>query len=321
MQTAYITALYDLMARDERVCSLLSDSGTDYDRLLARDFPERCYNFGIAEALQVSAASGMAAMGKIPFVYTTGAFLAYRAYEFIRDDVCLPRRNVKLVGIGMGTGMGQWSTLGPSHHTTEDIAALRALPNLTLLSASTPRQLAAMVSLAVRIPGPVYIRMGMAGESEFYPENYVFRPEVPELILPGEDYVVFSTGTILEEVYEAVQTIRGQGLSVALWDVPTLKPFPGGEILSALDGKIRAFTVEEHSVTGGLGSAVAEVLVASGVRIPLKCFGLRNTFAEGYGTTKEVRQLNGLDSRCLTTKLFAGIKLPNLDLEDPTSQF
>ncbi|MDR1206467.1 MAG: transketolase, partial [Peptococcaceae bacterium] len=122
MQKAYITALYRIMQSDKRVCSLLSDSGTDYDSLMARDFPKQCFNFGIAEQNKVAAASGMAAMGKIPFVYTTGAFIAYRAYEFVRDDICFQRRNVKLIGMGMG--MGSWSTLGVSHHTTEDIAAL-----------------------------------------------------------------------------------------------------------------------------------------------------------------------------------------------------
>lgn len=309
MQKAYITALYDLMRADSRVCSLLSDSGTDYDKLLSRDFPGRCYNFGIAEALQVSAASGMAAMGKIPFVYTTGAFLAYRAYEFIRDDVCLQKRNVKLVGIGMGCGMGQWSTLGPSHHTTEDIAALRALPNLTLLSASTPRQLGAMIPVAAQIDGPVYIRMGMAGEAEFYPENYRFEPGAPDCLLPGEDHAVFTTGTLLEEVHEAVRLLNGQGSSAALWDVHTLKPFPAEAVLAALRGKKAVFTVEEHSLNGGLGSAVAEVLAEAGVSVPLCRIGLSDRFAGGYGTTREVRAANGLDSRGILEQLTRQIQL------------
>ena len=148
MQKAYITALYELMQENRNVVSLLSDSGTDYDIMLARDFPKQCFNFGIAEQNKVAAASGMAAVGKIPFVYTTGAFIAYRAYEFVRNDICFQNRNVKLVGLGMGVGMGHWSTLGASHHTTEDIAALRAIPNLTLLSAATPLELQKCVRAA-----------------------------------------------------------------------------------------------------------------------------------------------------------------------------
>lgn len=309
MQTAYLTALYDLMKSDGRVCSLLSDSGTEYDKLLFRDFPDRCYNFGIAEALQVSAAAGMAAMGKIPFVYTTGAFLAYRAYEFIRDDVCLPRRNVKLVGIGMGTGMGQWSTLGPSHHTTEDIAALRALPHLTLLSVSTPRQLAAMVPVAAQMDGPVYIRMGMAGEAECYPEGYVFTPGGPESLLPGGDYAVFVTGTLLEEVRPAVLALREQGVDMALWDVHTLKPFPEEAVVAAAAGKRAVFTVEEHNTVGGLGSAVAQALVQAGVSVPFYPLGLPDRFGQGYGTTMEVRKANGLDADSIARQIEHQIQL------------
>lgn len=309
MQTAYLTALYDLMAADGRVCSLLSDSGTDYDRLLARNFPGRCYNFGIAEALQVSAAAGMAAMGKIPFVYTTGAFLAYRAYEFIRDDVCLPKRNVKLVGIGMGMGMGRWSTLGPSHHTTEDIGALRALPDLTLLSASTPRQAAAMVPVAARIDGPVYIRMGMAGEAECYPEGYAFTPGAPEPVLPGKEYALFSTGTILEEVRPAVLALREQGVDMALWDVHTLKPFPEEAAAAAAAGERAVCTGEEHNTVGGLGSAVAQALVQAGVSVPFYPLGLPDRFGQGYGTLQEVRKANGLDADGIARQIEHQIQL------------
>jgi transketolase len=152
MQKAYISALYELMQKDARVCSLLSDSGTEYDEMMAREFSNQCFNFGIAEQNKVAAASGMAALGKIPFVYTTGAFLAYRSYEFIRDDICFQRRNVKIVGMGSSTA---WNTLGASHHTTEDISALRALPNLVLLSPASPIEARKCVLAAYESEGPV----------------------------------------------------------------------------------------------------------------------------------------------------------------------
>src|SRR5574344_943585 len=120
MQKAYITSLYNLMKKDHNVISCLSDSGTDYDEMIARELPDQSINFGICENNQVAAASGLASCGKIPFVYTTNAFLAYRSYEFVRDDVCLQNRNVKIIGMGCGIS---WSTLGPTHHTTEDLSA------------------------------------------------------------------------------------------------------------------------------------------------------------------------------------------------------
>lgn len=304
MQKAYIMALYDLMKNDPKVLSLLSDSGTDYDILLARDFPKQCFNFGIMEQNKVAAASGMAAMGKIPFVYTTGSFLAYRAYEFIRDDVCFQKRNVKLVGLGMGFGLGQWSTLGVSHHSTEDIAVLRALPNMVLMSASTPIQLEKMVKAAYEHEGPVYIRIGMNGEQELYQEDQQWELGKNNLLIEGNKYVVFSTGTILSEAYQAVTRLNLEGNQVALVDVSTLKPLDKKGILELSQGKSVVFTVEEHSVIGGLGSAVAEVLSEEGCPSPLKRIGLQDHFATGYGTLQQVRATNRLD----TQEIYAQIK-------------
>jgi transketolase len=276
------------MRADRRVCSLLSDSGTDYDLMMFRDMPEQCFNFGIAEQLQVAAASGMAAMGKIPFVYTTGSFLAYRSYEFIRNDLCFQKRSVKVVGMGMG--MGSWSTLGASHHTTEDLAALRALPNLTLLSASTPLQLAWMVQAAYEIPGTVYIRMGMSAEEELYSPEYKFEVGKLHKLLDGGDMTLFTTGTVAAEAYHAARE-----LGAALYDLATIKPLDAAGILKAVQGQRKVFTVEEHQLNGGLGGAVAEVLAEHGAAVPLVRIGLNDSFAHGYGTTAEVRAMNGLD--------------------------
>lgn len=294
MQKAYVTALYEIMKEDPRVCSLLSDSGTDYDLLMAREMPEQCFNFGISEQHKVAAASGMAAMGKIPFVYTTGAFLAYRSFEFIRDDVCFQNRSVKLVG--MGTGMGCWSTLGVSHHSTEDISALRALPNLTLLSASTPLQLRRMVRAAYETPGPVYIRMGMSGEAEYYSEDYHYRIGKPDTVIEGGEVMVFTSGLILDEAYKAVRRLNENGAKLGLVDVHTLKPVDGAELLALTEGKRLVFTVEDHSVTGGLGSILAELLAERGRGPALYRIGLRDSFASGYGTKLDVWRVNGLDA-------------------------
>jgi transketolase len=296
MQKAYINALYDIMRKDRRVCSLLSDSGTDYDTLMARDIPGQCFNFGIAEQNKVAAASGMAAMGKIPFVYTTGAFIAYRAYEFVRDDICFQRRNVKLMGMGMGMGMGAWSTLGVSHHTTEDIAALRALPNLTLLCASTPLQLKWTVHAAYETEGPVYIRMGMSAEDELYPPEHPYSIGKNNTLIHGNDYVVFGAGTVMGEIHKAVKRLNEEGAGVQLVDVHTVKPLDTEGILTAIRGKKQAFSVEEHNILGGLGGAIAEVLADANANIALKRIGLYDAFASGYGRTNQVRAANGLDA-------------------------
>ena len=165
MQRAYLSKLMEIAEKNSNVLHLVADSGTGYDEMFQRNFPLQMFNFGIAEEHMVAAAAGMATAGKIPFVYTAGAFLAYRSLEFIRDDICFQNLNVKVVGMGSGLA---WCSLGPSHHTTEDIAVLRAIPNLKILSAATPLQTAACVEEAYQHQGPVYIRIGMNNEKEYY---------------------------------------------------------------------------------------------------------------------------------------------------------
>lgn len=292
MQKAYISALYNLMQKDRNVCSLLSDSGTEYDDMMFREFPEQCYNFGIAEGNKVAAASGMAALGKIPFVYTTGAFLAYRSYEFIRDDVCFQKRNVKIVGMGSGVA---WSTLGPTHHTTEDISALRALPNLTLLSPASPLEVEKCVYAAYKIKGPVYIRTGMSNEEEIYDGDYDFKVGKNTVLTEGKDITIFSTGSVTAEARKAVKKLIEGGMSVKLINVHTLKPLDRDSVLSASAETKKIFTVEEHNILGGLGSAISEVCAESCANVPIVRIGLRDKFASGYGTQAEVRHMNGLD--------------------------
>ncbi|MDR2656491.1 MAG: transketolase [Oscillospiraceae bacterium] len=308
MQKTYIAALYEIMARDVNVCSLLSDSGTDYDVMLARDFPGRVFNFGIAEQNKIGIAAGMAKMGKIPFVYTTGSFLAYRAYEFIRNDICMQKRNVKMMGMGMGMGMGAWSALGPSHHATEDVAAMRTLPNLTLLCAATPRELTRMLHYAHEKDGPVYIRLGMSGEEELYDDDYHFDVGMLSKLRDGNDYAAFVTGTIAAETVRAVDRLTTAGFSTALYNVGTLKPLDARGVLDAVRGKKMAFAVEEHSMNGGLGGAIAEVISEAGLAVPLARIGLDDCFARGYGTTAEVRAMNGMNADGIASRIIMRIQ-------------
>jgi len=302
MQKAYIQALYELMKTDGRVYSLLSDSGTDYDAMMMAEMPGQCFNFGIAEQNQVAAAAGMAMCGKIPFVYTSGAFLAYRSYEFIRNDVCYQNQNVKIVGMGSGTS---WRTLGPSHHTTEDLAALRALPNLALLSPSTPIQAAACVRAAYAHTGPVYLRLGMSGEPEFYTEGFSAIIGGSAALAQGNDVAVFSCGSILSEVMETLEPLRNAGIQASVHDMYSVKPLDRQAVLAAAAKCEFLVSVEEHSIFGGLGGAIAEVLAEAGCGARLLRIGLQDAFASGYGTQKEVRRKNGLDTESIFERVQA----------------
>ncbi len=293
MQKAYINTLYQLIKKDPNVISCLSDSGTDYDVMIAREFPNQVLNFGISENNKVAASAGLASCGKIPFVYTTNAFLAYRSYEFIRDDICLQKRNVKLIGMGCGLS---WSTLGATHHTTEDISALKALPNLTIFSPASPREVEKVLEKSYEINGPVYIRIGMSGEKEIYKEDYDFQVGKNILIRPGSDALIFTTGSIISEVLDACEKLEEEGISIEVINVPTLKPLDEESIIKECQKIKKVFSVEEHNIIGGLGSSIADVLTENNLVVSFKKIGLKDCFAHGYGTYDEIKKMNGLDS-------------------------
>lgn len=293
MQSAYLGKLMELAQRDANVLHILADSGTGYDEMFRRSFPEQIYNFGISEESMVAAAAGMATVGKIPFVYTAGAFLAYRSLEFIRDDICFQNLNVKIVGMGSGLS---WSTLGPTHHTTEDLAVLRAMPNLLLLSPSTPKQVSECVRLAYEHEGPVYIRIGMNREKEFFSDTYQMEIGKNDVIFDGKDGVIYSTGSILEEAVGARSCLADSGKEYKIVNVATIKPFDVDSLKRDVLSYKTLFVVEEHNIHGGLGSILAETIAYSGLGARVVPIGLQDEFARGYGTHTKVRAINGLDA-------------------------
>ena len=300
MQSAYIGKLMELAEQDSRVLHILADSGTGYDEMFRRNFPEQNYNFGISEENMTAAAAGMAAVGRIPFVFTAGAFLAYRSLEFIRDDICFQNLNVKIIGMGSGLS---WSSLGPTHHTTEDIAVLRAIPNLMILSPATPRQTSECLQIAYEHTGPVYMRIGMNHEKEFFDENYQMSADQIDRLKVGNDAAIFVTGSILEEAEKAADMLEKEGISTSLINVPVIKPFNGAYVLDTAKTAKMLVTVEEHSVYGGLGSMVAETVAEYGLGVKVKRIGMEDAFAFGYGTHAQVRAANRLDAESICRKV------------------
>lgn len=301
MQRACMGKLMELAQQDSRVLYLTADSGEGgLDRIFRMNFPEQSLEFGIAENGMVAAAAGLSMAGKIPFVYTAAPFLAYRSYEFIRNDICLQDMNVKILAPGSGLSVGQ---LGPTHHTTEDLAALRALPNLLILSPATPLQAAETVRVAYEHPGPVYIRLGMTGEKEFYDDSYKMTVSGSDTLREGKDAVAYTTGSILEEVMEAAELLEEDGISLKVVNVSALKPFASEALGEDAVSFRMVFAVEEHNICGGLGSILAETAAYQGFPLGLYPIGLPDAFAEGYGTQKEVRKENGLDAASIRRKI------------------
>src|SRR4030066_146982 len=171
MRDAYVATLYNLAQNNKQILALVADIGAIVFDKFRVDFPGRFINFGVAEANMIAAAAGMASCGKIPFTYTIIPFITMRAYEQIRNDVCLQKANVKIVGVGAGL---VYSTQGPTHHAIEDIAIMKVLPNMTIISPADPLEAKKATFAAAQIEGPVYLRLGTSKEPPVYQHDYIF---------------------------------------------------------------------------------------------------------------------------------------------------
>ena len=299
MRTAYLDTLYDLACKDKRVYALISDNGAivydKYRKVLASQY----LNLGISEANMLGMAAGMASCGKIPFAYTIGAFLAYRAFEFIRNDICLQNQNVKIVGTGAGE---VYSALGPTHHSTEDLGGLRALPNLTILCPASPMEVKKATVAAYEYNGPVYLRLGTNKEPEIYDDDYSFEIGKGVTIRGGNDITLIGTGSILKDIMDVAELLGKDGIQARVINIHTIKPIDREIIIKAIEETGKVVTIEDHNIIGGLGSAVAEVVAESGEGIKFKRFGLHG-FSKGYGTYAHVKGMNGIGAEQIASEI------------------
>ena len=290
MRTAYLDTLYDLASKDKRVYALISDNGAIVYDKYRKNLSSQYLNLGISEANMLGMAAGMATCGKIPFAYTIGAFLAYRAFEFIRNDICLQKQNVKIVGTGAGE---VYSALGPTHHSTEDLGGLRSLPNLTILCPASPLEVKKATVAAYEYDGPVYLRLGTNKEPEIYKEDYSYEIGKGITVKEGNDVTLIGTGSILKDILDAAELLEEDGIRARVINIHTIKPIDNEIILRAVEETRRIVTIEDHNKIGGLGSAVAEVIAESGKGVVFKRFGLQG-FSNGYGTYEQVKEMNDI---------------------------
>ena len=290
MRTAYLDTLYNLACKDKRVYALISDNGAIvYDRY-RRDLGKQYLNLGISEANMLGMAAGMASCGKIPFAYTIGAFLAYRSFEFIINYICFQKQNVKIVGTGAGE---VYSTLGPTHHSTEDLGGLRAMPNLTVMCPASPLEVKKATIAAYEHEGPVYLRLGTNKEQEIYVEDYDFEIGKGITVREGKDIALIGTGSIVKDILDAAEILQEDGIQARVINIHTLKPIDREIIMRAVEEIGIIMTIEDHNITGGLGSAVAEVVAELGKGLSFKRMGLKD-FSVGYGTYAQVKEMNGI---------------------------
>jgi len=239
-------------------------------------FPGRAFDLGVAEQSLPTFGAGLALTGKIPVCNTFAVFAVGRAFDQIRQSVAYNRTNVKIVGHAAGLSLGY---AGPSHHALEDVALMRALPNMVVLCPANDIEARQMVLWMVAYQGPVYLRLIRAKGPRVLPPDYQFELGKTVLIAAGNDVTVFTTGDLLAVGLQVRERLAAEGVAVNLVHVPTLKPLPSEEIVRHAEGTRAAVTIEDHQITGGLGDAVAKIY-AEHLQQPLKSVGIRDTFTE-----------------------------------------
>jgi transketolase len=295
MRTAFINTLLDLAARHQRITLVVGDLGFGVAEPFARRFPDRFINAGVAEQNMTGIAAGLALSGRIVFIYSIANFPTLRCLEQIRNDVCYHAANVKIVSVGGGFAYG---ALGVSHHATEDIAIMRALPQMTVIAPGDPLETQMATAALTVHPGPAYLRLGRAGEPLVHSKNIDFTIGKAVQLLDGGDLTLISTGAMLHDVFSAAATLERQDIHARVLSVHTIKPVDEGAIVAAARETAAILTVEEHSIIGGLGSAVAEVLAEHPeCRIPFKRLGLPSQFTSLVGTQTFLKQAHFLSAK------------------------
>lgn len=285
-------ALLSVAERHQRVLGISADlaitAGMDRFRQI---HAERFINVGIAEQNMVGIAAGLADDGWVPFAVSFANFSAMRSCEFVRHHLSYMRKNVKLVGIGAGFAMGQFGT---THYSLEDVSVLRAMPNLTILSPADCDEVFDAVCAAAEFDGPVYLRLSGAPSMPIVPSaETAFKIGKGRKLQEGSDVGIIASGSMVAKAMEAAKTLEASGVSVGVLNVHTIKPLDVEAICNFVGMKRFLFTIEEHSVIGGLGSAVSEVISEQLTGVRLKRIGIRDQFPK-VGAYEWVLQQNGL---------------------------
>jgi len=302
MRNAFIRALTDAAARDERILFLTGDLGFKlFDDFAAR-FPGRFMNVGVAEATMAGVASGLALEGKKPFIYSIATFATMRCYEQIRDDICYHDADVTIVGVGGGYSYGP---NGPTHHALEDIAIMRALPNMTIVCPGDPAETVAAVHALARHRGPAYLRLGRAGEPEVHPGPVSFGIGESLVLRDGRDVALLSTGNMLATAVRVADLLAGRGFTCGVVSMPTVKPLDVRAVDDAIHHAAVVATLEEHSLLGGFGGAVAEHVAEAGVGVRFRRFGAPDRFSHACGDQEFHREAGGLTAARIADALSA----------------
>ena len=287
---SYGNALKELGAVNEKVVVIDADlAGSTKTAVFRNAYPERHFNCGIAECNVMGTAAGMASMGLVPFASTFAMFAAGRAYEIVRNSIGYPHLNVKICATHGGISVGED---GASHQCCEDIALMCTIPGMTVMSPADDVEARKMVHAAAELEGPCYIRFGRAAVPVFHEEDYDFKVGKGEVLKEGSDVAIIANGVMTYEAILAAQQLEKEGINARVINIGTIKPIDREIVLAAAKECKKIFTCEEHSVIGGLGAAVCEVLEEV-CPVPVRRIGVQDVFGHS-GPMLEVMKDFGL---------------------------
>lgn len=290
---AYGKALVKLGQVNDNVVVLDADlSKSTKTNDFYKAFPDRFFNMGIAEQNLIGAACGLATAGKIPFASSFAMFATGRAFEVIRNSVCYPKLNVKVCATHAGLTVGED---GASHESIEDMAIMRVIPNMTVLVPADAIETEQMIFEAAKFNGPMYVRLGRSAVPTLFDENYKFEIGKGVVVAPGNDATIIACGIMVNEAIIASQTLKSEGINARVINMSTIKPIDKELIITAANETGAIVTAEEHSIIGGLGSAVSEV-VSEESPVVVKKVGVKDVFGES-GTPSELLKKHGLTAQ------------------------
>lgn len=291
MRIAFLNTLLEIAKKDKRILLLTGDLGFSVFEQYIKELPNQYLNMGVSEQNMAGVAAGMAMEGKLPLIYSIVPFTTMRNFEQLRNDICYQNLNVKIVGVGAGFSYGPYAH---THHGLEDIGILRTLANLTILCPGDPIETSLATKAMLSHIGPVYLRLGKAGEPNIHKTIPNFKIGKGILIEEGKDITIIGTSTLLQRAWDVTALLKEKGLSVRLISMHTIKPLDVQIILDSAEKTPAIFTLEEHSVIGGLGSAVSEVLAENKSSVLFKRIGVPDRFTKAMGNQEYMRSANGL---------------------------
>lgn len=304
VRSAYGKTLVELGKENKNIVVLDADlSCSTQTQLFAKEFPERFFNVGIAEQDLMTTAAGLACTGKIPFVSTFAVFAAGRAWEQIRNTIAYSNLNVKIAATHGGITVGED---GASHQALEDISLMRSIPNMTVIVPADEKETQEAIKFAANHKGPVYIRIARTNLPDVVDTSYKFNPKKAVIMEKGTDVTLITNGETLVETVDCAKILHEKGISAEVINMPVVKPIDAETIIESAKKTNRVITIENHSIIGGLGSAVCEVL-SENYPVKINRIGTNDEFGQS-GTAKELMQYYGLNSEKLAEKIIGLLK-------------